>query len=77
MLREVWTNLISNALKYSRNNPQRAVTITGEIVDTLSQYSIRDNGVGFDMTYGDSRMLASGGAAVHAPGCVNRDGIDR
>lgn len=51
MLREVWTNLLANALKYSSKNPQRTVAILGSVIGADSQYSIRDNGVGFDMAY--------------------------
>jgi signal transduction histidine kinase/CheY-like chemotaxis protein len=57
MLREVWVNLLSNALKYSSKNPQRAITVTGgkapEPQRSMLQYSIRDNGVGFDMAHAD------------------------
>jgi signal transduction histidine kinase len=53
MLREVWTNLLSNALKYSRKTPQRAVSVTSTGGDTEIQYSVHDNGVGFDKLYSD------------------------
>jgi signal transduction histidine kinase len=51
MLREVWANLISNALKYSGRNPQPIVEIGGARNAGELLYSIRDNGVGFDMAY--------------------------
>lgn len=50
MLREVWTNLLSNALKYSSKNPQRAVDITGRADGEELTYTIADNGAGFDMS---------------------------
>ena len=53
LLRQVWINLISNALKYSSKNLTAEVQIAGVDNDTESIYSIRDNGVGFDMTYYD------------------------
>jgi signal transduction histidine kinase/CheY-like chemotaxis protein len=51
MLREVWANLISNALKYSAKNPQPVVAIDGAPGADGLEYSIGDNGVGFDMTH--------------------------
>lgn len=53
LLRQVWSNLISNALKYSSKNPQAKVHISGVDNETESTYSISDNGVGFDMAYYD------------------------
>lgn len=52
LIRQVWTNLISNALKYSRKRAEAEIEIgfddskENEIV-----YFVRDNGVGFDMKY--------------------------
>ncbi|MBA3598411.1 MAG: hypothetical protein H0W40_13700 [Methylibium sp.] len=40
--------LISNALKYSRRNPQRRITIGGAVNDGELIYTVADNGVGFD-----------------------------
>lgn len=53
MLKQVWANLISNAYKYSRNSVPPSIEISstrnnGEVV-----YSVKDNGVGFDMKYYD------------------------
>src|SRR5262245_20109108 len=54
MLRLVWSNLISNALKYTRTRNEARIEIgskkneRGELV-----YFVRDNGVGFDMQYAD------------------------
>jgi light-regulated signal transduction histidine kinase (bacteriophytochrome) len=51
MLKQVWTNLISNAIKYSSKTEEPQITIgcfpeNGEVT-----YYIKDNGVGFDMNY--------------------------
>lgn len=51
LLRQVWSNLLDNALKYTRQRPCAEVWISGVRHGTESVYSIRDNGVGFDMKY--------------------------
>jgi light-regulated signal transduction histidine kinase (bacteriophytochrome) len=51
LLRQVWVNLISNALKYSGSRPQAEVVVTGEVVNGEAIYRVQDNGVGFDMKY--------------------------
>jgi PAS domain S-box-containing protein len=55
MLRQVWTNLIDNAVKYSSKNPQPRIVIGGAKAAGDSEYVffVRDNGVGFDMAYAD------------------------
>ena len=53
MLRQVWVNLIENAVKYSGKNPHPRIEI-GHRPATATQpaaFFIRDNGVGFDMRY--------------------------
>jgi len=54
LLKQVWANLISNALKYTRNREAAVITIgcTCEEGGT-GVYFIRDNGTGFDMRYAD------------------------
>jgi light-regulated signal transduction histidine kinase (bacteriophytochrome) len=52
LLRQVFVNLLSNALKYSRTRERALIEIgpaTAE-ADEVAVY-VRDNGVGFDMTY--------------------------
>jgi light-regulated signal transduction histidine kinase (bacteriophytochrome) len=54
MLRMVLVNLIANALKFTRPRPQAEITIGYEQAagaDTI--IFVRDNGVGFDMSYAD------------------------
>jgi PAS domain S-box-containing protein len=54
LLRQVWVNLLSNALKYSApRGAQAQVAVTGERNDDCVRYTVRDNGVGFDMKYAD------------------------
>jgi light-regulated signal transduction histidine kinase (bacteriophytochrome) len=54
LLRLVWTNLISNALKYSRPRAESKIEIGTVDSDSKGNeviFFIRDNGVGFDMRY--------------------------
>jgi len=49
ILRQVWANLIGNALKYSRTRAAARVDIGWDA--ERNAYFVRDNGVGFDMQY--------------------------
>jgi signal transduction histidine kinase len=51
VLRQVWCNLIGNALKYSSKRALPEVTVSGRIVDTEAVFQVKDNGAGFDMRY--------------------------
>ncbi len=53
LLRQVWINLVSNAFKYSRTQQAAKVEIAGERRNGEAVFSVRDNGVGFDMQYAD------------------------
>jgi signal transduction histidine kinase len=49
LLRQVFENLISNAVKYSREASPPSVRIECEDVDGEWRFRVSDNGVGFDM----------------------------
>lgn len=51
MIRQVWMNLISNAIKYSQKNQHPQIEIGSFKKDNEVVYYIKDNGVGFDMQY--------------------------
>jgi signal transduction histidine kinase len=51
LVRQVWVNLIGNAVKYSSRNPGARIEITGRQDAHECIYSVTDNGVGFDMQY--------------------------
>ena len=49
LLRQVWANLIGNALKYSRTREPARVEVGWD--EGSRAYFVRDNGVGFDMQF--------------------------
>ena len=53
LIYQVWINLISNAIKYSRNVEKTVIEIGGNIEDGKTIFYVKDNGVGFDMKYAD------------------------
>ena len=54
LLRQLWANLLSNALKYSAPRGAEArIDISGDTTGDWVSYAVRDNGVGFDMRYAD------------------------
>jgi signal transduction histidine kinase len=53
VIRQVWCNLIGNALKYSAKRPEPRIRISGRIEDREAIYQVEDNGAGFDMRYAD------------------------
>ena len=54
LLRQVWYNLINNALKFTRDRADTHIEIGGNVAGPeFATYFIRDNGAGFDMRYAD------------------------
>ncbi len=52
MIKQIFQNIITNAVKYSSGPGKNAeVEIDGEVQDEQVVYSIRDNGIGIDMKY--------------------------
>ena len=51
MLSQVWSNLITNALKYSEKCKNPRIEIGSEIRDRTTIYYVKDNGIGFDPKY--------------------------
>ncbi|MBI3370165.1 MAG: PAS domain S-box protein [Betaproteobacteria bacterium] len=51
LLRQVFGNLVSNAVKYSRPRTVARIEIGSFERDGATVYYVRDNGVGFDMAY--------------------------
>ena len=53
LLKQVWINLLSNALKYTRKRETAQIEIGSTQLNGVDTFFIRDNGTGFDMAYAD------------------------
>ena len=53
LLKQVWMNLIDNALKFSSKASKPKVSVQCEKVGRFYHFSVQDNGAGFDMKYAD------------------------
>lgn len=53
LLRQVWLNLLGNAVKYSRRSEPPEIRVTSHPDPTGTVFTVRDNGVGFDPRYAD------------------------
>lgn len=53
MMRQVWINLISNAIKYTNKKEKAKIDVGSKLVDNSIVYYVKDNGAGFDMKYID------------------------
>lgn len=51
MMKQVWANLVGNALKYSSKRRGASIEIGARPQQGENVYWVRDNGVGFDMRY--------------------------
>jgi PAS domain S-box-containing protein len=53
LLTQVFQNLFSNALKFTKGRDETFIEVGSDRKDDETVYFVRDNGVGFDMTYAD------------------------
>ncbi|MFI5452567.1 ATP-binding protein [Pedobacter sp. UC225_61] len=53
LIKQVWINLITNAIKYSKHKEKITVEIGAYTKDNLIVYYVKDEGAGFDMQYYD------------------------
>ncbi len=52
MLRQVWQNLLGNAVKYTRHRPRAEITVSHRVDPEKGDvFLVRDNGAGFEMQY--------------------------
>jgi light-regulated signal transduction histidine kinase (bacteriophytochrome) len=53
LLRELWQQLLSNAVKFTRHRPDARVNISGHEEGGRVHFTVSDNGAGLDMKYSD------------------------
>jgi PAS domain S-box-containing protein len=53
MIRQVLVNLLSNAIKFTRSAETAVIEMDGRVEENENIYSVKDNGVGFDMEHHD------------------------
>jgi len=51
MLRQVWVNLLANAIKFTSHKPAAVVQVGSYAEGKENVYFVKDNGAGFDMQY--------------------------
>jgi light-regulated signal transduction histidine kinase (bacteriophytochrome) len=51
MLRQVWGNLLGNAIKYTAQTEEAVIEVSGSVQGNENTYCVKDNGAGFDMQY--------------------------
>ena len=73
LIKRVWVNLISNAIKFSKNRPKIEIEIGSYYKDDLVVYYIKDKGVGFDMNYYDKLFKVF--QRLHSPDEFEGSGI--
>lgn len=50
-MRQVWQNLLDNALKFTKGRQPALIEVSAEPLAGMIRYSVRDNGAGFDADY--------------------------
>ena len=53
LIKQVWVNLLANAVKFSGSRERAVIEVGARENEAETVYSVRDNGVGFDMRYHD------------------------
>jgi signal transduction histidine kinase len=53
LLRQVWSNLLGNAVKYSRDREVAVIKVAGAVGGNEVRFTVDDNGTGFDPRYRD------------------------
>jgi two-component system cell cycle sensor histidine kinase/response regulator CckA len=71
LIRQVWVNLLGNAVKFSRQRAQPSIDVGTRVESGETVYYVRDNGVGFDPADADKLFIAF----ARLPGSEEYEGI--
>jgi len=58
LVKVLLTNLLSNALKFTRSKPQRQIDVSANSSGDVAIYNITDNGIGFDQNSAEDLFIA-------------------
>jgi len=56
-LRQVWQNLLANAIKFSKGRTPAIIEVSAEFNEQEICYRVKDNGVGFNQEYSDKLFI--------------------
>jgi len=73
LIRQIWVNLLDNAIKYSSRAAVPQVTVCAEAEAGQVTYCVADNGVGFDMEHYE--RLFKPFSRLHSPGEFTGTGV--
>jgi PAS domain S-box-containing protein len=73
LLRQVWSNLLANAVKYTLPRAEQSIEIGGASAGGMTTYWVRDTGVGFNQAY--AHKLFGVFQRLHALGDFEGTGI--
>lgn len=73
LMKQVFANLIGNAVKYTRKREMAVIEIGQITMDSLPVIFVADNGAGFDMKHADK--LFSAFQRLHSPGDFEGTGV--
>jgi signal transduction histidine kinase len=73
LLKQVWINLFSNAVKYTRDRPVAEIAVSCREAGPEWEFTVRDNGIGFDMEY--APKLFGIFERLHSPGQFEGTGV--
>jgi signal transduction histidine kinase len=73
LLHHVWTNLLENAVKYTRSRTTARIEVWADAEGDQTRYCVRDNGVGFDNRFVGQLFKIS--QRLHAPEAFEGTGV--
>jgi signal transduction histidine kinase len=73
LVRQVWANLLGNAVKYTRDRNPAVIEVSGALGTHEIHYAVKDNGAGFDPRYADKLFQVF--QRLHGPSEFEGNGV--